>query len=711
MGALYVKRFKRDRALDGSIRPELKGTMNLLSSIIPASATEPTSRSVILSDAERLAAVLATQNAIAISRLDIPSLMQLIVERSQELTCAEGAVFELRDEEEMVYRAVCGTTASFLGLRLSIHASLSGRSVLTGEILKCDDTETDAGVDREACRKVGARSLIVVPLRYQEKIQGVLKVLASAPFHFSKADVQSLELMAGLFGAVMGHASTFHSQQEEAERQARALAVLREEREQQRRLFDAALSWIADYVFICNLEGRLTYANRARLALWHRELDDVLGKNFFELGYPEELAARIHSQIETVISTREPLRAQADYTDASGMAGYYDYILVPVLNAVGEVEAVAGSTRDISQIRHTEKENERLLKTLQVERERLSELFLRAPAFIAVLRGPTHIFERVNPPYLQLTEHRDLLGKPVRDVFPDLAGQGFFEILDEVYQTGKPFVGKEICILSQEVPGAPLLERHIEFVYQPLVEADGSISGIFMHGIDLTERKRSEQILEERAKEIQSLNHRLTRSMKETHHRVKNNLQVISAMIEMQVVEHHGEGSVPLEEFIRLKAHVHTLSIVHDLLTVNIKENEDAQRVSTKAVLEKLLPMLQQTAWKKRVRYTVAEAELTSKQCIALSLVLNELVSNALKHGKNEAEVVFSVNGEHAVLVVYDDGEGFPEGFDPLKAANTGLELVDSLVRTDLMGTISFGNQSHGGGQVSVTFSLPADEE
>ncbi len=228
---------------------------------------------------------------------------------------------------------------------------------------------------------------------------------------------------------------------------------------------------------------------------------------------------------------------------------------------------------------------------------------------------------------------------------------------------------------------------------------------------DITERKRAEEAMLARNQEIASLNARLTRAMKETHHRVKNNLQVIAAMIDMQVMEHESEQTVPIEELIRLKAHVHTLAIVHDLLTKGVKEEEDAQRVSTRAVLEKLLPMLQCTAWKQTVRYAVDEVGLTSKQCIALSLILTELVSNALKHGRREAEVFFRVEGRYATLSVYDDGVGFPDDFDPKKAANTGLELVGSLVCADLQGTLVFGNQPTGGGYVRVVFPLPPDGE
>ena len=130
-----------------------------------------------------------------------------------------------------------------------------------------------------------------------------------------------------------------------------------------------------------------------------------------------------------------------------------------------------------------------------------------------------------------------------------------------------------------------------------------------------------------------------------------------------------------------------------------------------KAVLDKLLPMLEQTAWNKVVRYSIEDARLTSKVCVSLALILNELVTNAFKHGNKEADILFQVEGAEARLVVSDDGPGFPEGFDPLQAAHMGLELVESLLRADLKGHSTYSTRPEGGGRVVVTFPLPPDEE
>ena len=165
----------------------------------------------------------------------------------------------------------------------------------------------------------------------------------------------------------------------------------------------------------------------------------------------------------------------------------------------------------------------------------------------------------------------------------------------------------------------------------PVNTPQGQIIGAATIVRDITERKRIERELQQKHAEVEALNVRLRRSMIETHHRVKNNLQIISAMIEMQMLEHKAEKTVPLEDYQQLKAHIHTLAIIHDLLSASIKEDEDAQRVSVKAVLDKLLPMLEQTAWNKAVRYSIDDAKLTSKLCVSLALILNELVTQCLQ--------------------------------------------------------------------------------
>jgi PAS domain S-box-containing protein len=131
------------------------------------------------------------------------------------------------------------------------------------------------------------------------------------------------------------------------------------------------------------------------------------------------------------------------------------------------------------------------------EAERLRLLFDNAPGFMAVLRGPEHVFELMNTSYLQLVGHRDLLGKSVREALPEVEGQGFFELLDDVYRSGEAFTGQSTRIGLQRAPGAAVEERLVDFVFQPIAGAAGRVSGIFVQGYDVTERHLAEQALRE----------------------------------------------------------------------------------------------------------------------------------------------------------------------------------------------------------------------
>ena len=129
------------------------------------------------------------------------------------------------------------------------------------------------------------------------------------------------------------------------------------------------------------------------------------------------------------------------------------------------------------------------------ERERQRQMFEQAPGFMAVLTGPTHVFDLTNAAYRQLIGHRDVLGQPVRQALPEIEGQGFFELLDRVYSTGEPFVGTALKASLQLEPGAPIQERFVDLIYQPVRDADGKVTGIFVQGTDVTDRLAAEEAL------------------------------------------------------------------------------------------------------------------------------------------------------------------------------------------------------------------------
>jgi diguanylate cyclase (GGDEF)-like protein len=157
-------------------------------------------------DAAVLLDVINIQAEIACQGLDLGGVMDLVCQRAETLCHADGAVVELAEGDVMVYRAVSGLAQAQLGLRLPRAGSLSGLCVDLGEILLCDDSETDPRVDREACRKVGLRSMLVVPLRHENHSVGVLKVMSPEVRAFDDRHAQVLGLLSTLIGAAIYHA-------------------------------------------------------------------------------------------------------------------------------------------------------------------------------------------------------------------------------------------------------------------------------------------------------------------------------------------------------------------------------------------------------------------------------------------------------------------------------------------------------------------------
>lgn len=135
------------------------------------------------------------------------------------------------------------------------------------------------------------------------------------------------------------------------------------------------------------------------------------------------------------------------------------------------------------------------LRAAKHERDRFGELFEQVPTFVAVLRGKSHVIEFANPGYFRLIGHRDVIGQPVAQALPEAVEQGFVALLDSVAASGKAYAAKGGKYNAQAFPGGPLQERFVDFVYQPIRDNKGDINGIFVEGVDVTERTLAESAL------------------------------------------------------------------------------------------------------------------------------------------------------------------------------------------------------------------------
>jgi len=231
----------------------------------------------------------------------------------------------------------------------------------------------------------------------------------------------------------------------------------------------------------------------------------------------------------------------------------------------------------------------------------------------------------------------------------------------------------------------------------PIKNAIGQTTGVVVVFHDTTEQR-------DVRRKVEDFNQRLRQAMAETNHRVKNNLQVLAALVDLQAEE--GDGSMSTSAKQKLGMHIRTLAHIHDFLTEEAKTSEDLTFVSANETLAKLIPMVQATISSRLVSFTGDTVRLDTKQSSSLALIVNELISNAIKHGNGAVDVLLIRDGKTAVVEVWDDGAGFPEAFSLKSCANNGLELVATLVKTDLSGTIQFSTRTEGGGLVRVCFPI-----
>jgi PAS domain S-box-containing protein len=238
----------------------------------------------------------------------------------------------------------------------------------------------------------------------------------------------------------------------------------------QRRMYEAILTNTPDLAYVWNLEHRFIYANEGLLCMWGRSWDEAIGKNCLELGYEPWHAAMHDREIEQVIATKQPVRGEVPFNGAFGRR-YYDYLLVPVIGSSGEVEAVAGTTRDVTERKQLEgslidadRRKDEFLATLAHE--------LRNP--LAPIRNAVHLLKAGNPTEDNLRAAREIIDRQVHhmvrlvddlmDVSRITIGQvnlrdervSLRRVIDDALEAAAPAIEGGNHRLVVDIPGASL---------------------------------------------------------------------------------------------------------------------------------------------------------------------------------------------------------------------------------------------------------------
>jgi signal transduction histidine kinase len=344
---------------------------------------------------------------------------------------------------------------------------------------------------------------------------------------------------------------------------------------------------------------------------------------------------------------------------------------------------------NITARRAMEQERERLLGELQVERARLEDVFRQALTFIAVLRGPEHVFELVNDAYYQLVGHRELLGKPVFDALPEVRGQGFGEVLDRVLATGEPSVGREVPLLVARRPGAALEERFVDMTYLPLKESDGTWSGVIAHGADVTEQVLARREVERARDEAEAANRAKSEFLAVMSHELRTPLNAIGGYAELMEMGIRGPVTVAqLEDLRRIQlSQRHLLGLINEVLNYAKLETGtvvfDVADVPVQEALSATELLVMPQARSKGLTLAVHAAPpglAVRADAEKLRQILVNLASNAVKFTPAGGRIEISCTGAggRARIQIRDTGMGIPPDkldtiFDPFVQVRSDL--------------------------------------
>jgi signal transduction histidine kinase len=536
-------------------------------------------------------------------------------------------------------------------------------------------------------------------------------------------------------------------------------------------------------LMVLDRQLRFVAANRAYREVTASTLEALIGRGLFEVfpDAPDDSMRRsvemLRGSLEAVLATGRgdtlaliPYKVPQHTTQGTQLVDrYWSATHTPLRNEQGEVAWVLQHTEDVTELhslrraaaaaqrgdarlvgeehvgtrvlaraRRVQQENALLLR----EREHLQSLFEQAPGFVCILRGPDHVFDIANAAYRTMVGRQDLVGKPLAHVLPEVVGQGFTALLDSVSASGDAYVGQAFRVMIER--DGVLREFFLDFIYQPIHEADGTVSGVFVLGHDVTDRvlahkqllqhqEHLEELVQQRTRELADAEAALRQAQKleavgrltgGIAHDFNNLLQVVSGNLQLL------EGSVQDNAAARRRLANASMAVdrgarlASQLLSFGRRQPLQPQAVDVAELVRGMGDMLQRVLGG-AIELTVRTEEGLSHAWADPAQMENALLNlaiNARDAMRGEGRILIEVDnaavhagagmgelpvGEYLRLSLSDDGCGMSpavltQAFEPFfttKAEGQGSGLGLSMV---------YGFAKQSGGHVVIT-STPGE--
>ncbi len=293
----------------------------------------------------------------------------------------------------------------------------------------------------------------------------------------------------------------------------------------------------------------------------------------------------------------------------------------------------------------------RMRELEEQQTKRLTTIFQHAPVGIAILRGPEHVYEFANRGYLELVGGRDVVGKRIADALPELEGQGIFGLLDDVLRTKEPFITQSIPAVMNRGPGGAPEKGYFNLVYQPLLEKDGTVSGIVVVATDVTE-------LATARRDAEAANQAKDEFLAILGHELRNPLAPIQTALQLMKLR---DGNTHERERTVIERQVkHLIRLVDDLLDVSrltrgkielTRERIELADIIAKAI-EMASPLVEQRGHALHVDVP-GTGLIVDGDATRLAQVFSNLLTNAAKYTEPRGRIAIAAR-EHQGSVVVD---------------------------------------------------------